>query len=688
MNRRSYVYATMAGTVLFAWQLINVAIPRLSHLSPKSRALAKQALDGIGESPTALGWIGAYLLLGLLCHIAPLWLGTRIFLDLKKAGPQPVRELLSRRGSHTLILAGIVLTMVLWSRVLFPSSYAFQDSDLIVNQAASPLLVFGLPAALAALGLIWLLRAANKAAVIASTATLSLMAGLGYLELYAPLPSRTDPGKPDLIVIGVDSLRPDHLKAFGYPGESFTPTIDRLLANSVSFEQAYTPQARTFVAYMGILTGRYPTRNKARENLYPRNQFERSATLPHRLRSDGYTTLFAIDEARFANFDSSFGFDHLAMPGVGSLDFLVGSVYDTVGTNLFQLLPFSYKLMPHVAGNRGASATYRADVFSRNVRTEFRGLDTRRPLLAYFHFCAAHIPFIYDGQREPDLPSPYHDSPKRYRRALRLADTQIGHLVDDLKEAGRLENTVLVLLSDHGEALGMAKDDLTMRDVPAMPVRQRMHGHGTFAADESQTRVLLAFARYRGGIPQWSRTVVSAPASLVDIAPTLLAILGIQPQESEFDGIALLSRAGVPRIPADRTIFVESGISGTSLQTSKVDDQKVANEFSYLYRIADDLRYELDPKELDGQLRQKQRAVIAGRTLLASWPREDQMKVPDCWQVVDLPSKTGRCEPRGSMDPQVVTLRPLICDHFQNDRAFSDRWCLATGPGSAGTGGR
>src|SRR5688572_29016661 len=125
------------------------------------------------------------------------------------------------------------------------------------------------------------------------------------------------------------------------------------------FTRAYTPQARTFVAYMGILTGRYPTRHKARENLYPRDLFDRGPTLAHRLREHGYATLFAIDDVRFANIDHSFGFDHVATPAVGILDFLLGTVYDTVGTNLFQLLPFADRAMPHVAGNRAAATIYR-----------------------------------------------------------------------------------------------------------------------------------------------------------------------------------------------------------------------------------------------------------------------------------------------------------------------------------------
>src|SRR5690606_21814808 len=108
--------------------------------------------------------------------------------------------------------------------------------------------------------------------------------------------------QPDVIIIGVDSLRPDHLVPYGFPGPSLTPNIDHFVSGAVRFDRAYTPQGRTFIAYMSILTGSYPIRHGARENLYPTNHIDKTASIAHFLRAQNYQTMLAMDEARFANF--------------------------------------------------------------------------------------------------------------------------------------------------------------------------------------------------------------------------------------------------------------------------------------------------------------------------------------------------------------------------------------------------
>jgi len=480
--------------------------------------------------------------------------------------------------------------------------------------------------------------------------------------------------QPDVIVIGVDSLRPDHLGSYGFPGNPIAPTIDAFVAGSRRFDQAYTTQGRTFVAYMSILSGLYPTHHGARENLYPTNLYRKDASIAFRFAKNGYTTALAMDEARFANFDRGFGFDQVVSPPPGLSDFLVGTFLDTVGTNLLQFLPYSDYLMPHVAGNRAAAAVYLPAVFDRRVGRAIRSSDSHKPLFLVSHYCIAHVPFALPAKEAEPLPAPYEDSPASYRAAVAVADGQVSKLLSELKAAGRLNNAVVVMLSDHGEGLGMAKDRWHNKNGTTHSSAY-IWGHGASALNAAESRVVLSFQRYSNGKAMLAPAASEAPVGLTDIAPTLLTLSGIGYAPGDFDGRALLGGEGDAVALPNRALFIESGISGVSLQKAKVDPGEVASEFSYLYRITPELRFELEPEELPDQLRRKQRAVLLGRYGLTSWPYRSRPDEIGSWVKLDRVTKLVEELPLDSTDPVVQAYKPLLCAHFAVDAQFIDQWC-------------
>src|SRR5690606_2890162 len=170
------------------------------------------------------------------------------------------------------------------------------------------------------------------------------------------IPTGIERAQPDIKILGVDSLRPDHLHGRG-GSTTISPNIDTFIRHSVSFEQAHTPMGRTFVALMSILSGQYPIGHGARENLYPREMLNIEQILPHVLRTHAYRTIFSLDEVRFANIDEHFGFDILAGPPAGVVELTSTALANTAGTTFAQRLPGLSVLFPHTRGTRALHDT-------------------------------------------------------------------------------------------------------------------------------------------------------------------------------------------------------------------------------------------------------------------------------------------------------------------------------------------
>lgn len=674
---RMYVKATLAAGALFALQLLAVSGPQLASLSPKSGALVLQALSDVTSfSRTGFAVLG-YLALGLLSHAVPMWLAARILTDLRANPSLRFHRFAMKRSAPWTTFALVAVLLGIANFIVTPESRAYGHFALLFQQTMSPALMIGLPILLGGVFAYWAWQCLERRTQIVGFATLTAVTLFACLPTGRVADSRTR-SQPDVLVIGVDSLRPDHLHSFGFPLEGLTPNIDGLVKGSVLFPEAYTPQARTFVAYMSLLTGQYPVRHGARENLYPVDLVRAENSIAHRFAAAGYETVFSMDEARFANIGDEHGFHHNASPPAGVLDFLVGGLLDSAGTNLLQVLPGSDRVLPHVAGNRAAATVYRPAVHDARLSRAVRRADPARPLFLVAHFCIAHVPFAREDTRLPRPGGDYADSPGAYRTALRVADRQVGELLESLRAAGRLRNSIVLFVSDHGEGLGMDKDRWQIERRDGAVSRLPFYGHGMPVLDASQMRVVMAYQRYVDGRPAWAPLRGGATASLVDVAPTLLSLAGLENRRERFDGVALLDRSGRPKPLGPRPVFMESGISGVSLQTAHVDPKAVAAEFAYLYTVTEDGRFELMSSQLAEQLDRKQRAVVEGGVGLTTWHSGFDAS-QDCWLKFDLVNRRGRCVTPAELTSTQAARRGLVCRAFAADRAFVARWCRADG---------
>src|SRR5688572_32859176 len=159
----------------------------------------------------------------------------------------------------------------------------------------------------------------------------------------------------------MDSLRADLVDERLSP--HVTPNTEAFMKSAMRFTNAYTPLARTFPSMVTMLTGRHPHDTGAIMNLLPRDLIDDSESLPRALSRAGYETVYSMDEVRFANIDTSYGFDQTITPPIGATEFLIEMLVDTPLSNLVINTRLGSWLFPHAHANRAIAITYDPDTF-------------------------------------------------------------------------------------------------------------------------------------------------------------------------------------------------------------------------------------------------------------------------------------------------------------------------------------
>jgi len=451
---------------------------------------------------------------------------------------------------------------------------------------------------------------------------LGMVAAMSWpLPSVAPAPA----GKPNIIFLGIDSLRYDEVRR---EHESDTPAVDHFLTGAVRMDNAMTPLARTFPSWVSLLTGRHPHSTGAILNLLPPGQMNRGPTLPEILREHGYHTAYAIDEVRFSNIDASYGFDQAETPRIGSADFILGIASDTPLLNLVVNTRAGKWLFPYSHANRGMASIYDPDAFVARVRND---IHLQSPMFLAVHLTLPHWPYQWrDSPRHP--PDPGAVRPDFYQDAVRRADGQFGAILESLGRRGMLENAIVIAFSDHGESFAptdalVQPGDPLLAQIQATPA----WGHGTTVLTPHQYRVFLALRAY-GPAQQWLANAGGTshvPASLEDITPTLLEALGI-PAKQKLDGVSLLAelRAGETTSPrlAQRVRFTETEFNPLNLvqmtgDVAAVNASSLAEATRY-YRVDPVTdRIEMKTKFLDTLRRNRQFAAVGWSQLLGAFPR-------------------------------------------------------------------
>jgi arylsulfatase A-like enzyme/Flp pilus assembly protein TadD len=282
-------------------------------------------------------------------------------------------------------------------------------------------------------------------------------------------PPRPAP-RPNLLLVTIDTLRPDHLRCYGYE-QIQTPRIDSLAADGIRFEQAYTPVPITLPSHTVMLTGTYPMMSGMHDfsgnNLNPEQ-----ATLATVLRARGYDTGAVIAAAVL---DRRFGLNH-------GFDFY----YDHF--NFSRLAESNLDFMERPAN----------EVIDQALK--WLAKPRTRPFFLWVH--------LYDPHHPYSPPAPFNQTYKAnlYDGEIAFADTQLGRLLGYLKQRGVYDRTVIALSGDHGEGLGEHGE--------------KTHGFFIYNSTLHVPLIIKPSADLK-----FSNHLVKKDVSLVDLMPTLLGVL-------------------------------------------------------------------------------------------------------------------------------------------------------------------
>ncbi|MCJ7749743.1 MAG: sulfatase, partial [Armatimonadetes bacterium] len=353
----------------------------------------------------------------------------------------------------------------------------------------------------------------------------------------ARLPVRRPAPLPDVYVYSVDALRPDHLGCYGY-GRGTSPAIDAFAKEATLFERAYTPTPWTRASVSTMMTGLYPSVHGAMH--YSEGLAEWPVLLPEALQDAGYfTTGFVTIPCIAGEFGLDQGYDR-----------------------------YVYHLAP-------------AHWVGAMVRETLATRPEGKPLFMFLHTYEPHDPYTprpenlerfdrgfrgrYDGtwQSLVTLRVPHPDMTRddiehlidRYDADIWEADEGFRNFLAELKKAGRYDSSLIILLSDHGEAF----------------MEHGTFSHGFDLSYESAQVVLIA--RFPGG--RFAGVRVGERVSLVDLMPTILAQAGVRPDlPYELPGRDLSTLAAAPRGEPKRRIHGEiSRWDGNEIDLLSVIDE-------------------------------------------------------------------------------------------------------------------
>ncbi|MCL1048192.1 sulfatase-like hydrolase/transferase [Shewanella abyssi] len=553
-----------------------------------------------------------------------------------------------------LILVLLHLTLVVsLNSHYFPTSLTSYFRATILSSPSSIALQ---SLVLLTLFIIGLKRSKHKTVVSITTIALT------SLCLYPLISKNTDEffynDKPNIIIIGIDGLRPDHLN-YDSAQSDYAPFINALLSESQNYINSYSPQGRTYVAWMSILTGLYPKNNGARFNLAPPELINKKLPLVEKLKSRGYHTAYAMDERRFNQIDKAYGFDSEVGPMIGAADAFISSFSDLPYINLMLKHPYSKYLFPYLYNNRAYGKTYNPKAFNDEV---IESLNTKKPNFLAVHFCQLHWPYTSIDFIE-HTPEEWEGNYSHfmYKSMLKKVDDQLRTFFEQMKNKGFLKNSIVYLISDHGEGFKLKQSKRFTTPINGPDTQS--WGHGTNVLDQQQAKVVLAKLRYRDDKVINKPIKIDGLYSLIDILPSLDDELNLD-LIVKFDGIILPDLTLVK--PSNRHIFVESSLPLKSINASFVDEKKVVSETASSYEVRPSGRAVMKPEEYKNLLSRKQRSIYQGDFQLAMLPDKNMITLLN-FDSNELSIIAADIEPKSD---KVKALLLKLCNFYKTDYGF------------------
>lgn len=313
---------------------------------------------------------------------------------------------------------------------------------------------------------------------------ISLAAGVCCSQGCGQLFSLQEKPRPNIFLFLVDTLRADHLGCYGYP-RATSPEIDAFARDAVLFSSARSQASWTRPSVATLFTGNFSSSH----GVISRNDelTDDNFTMAESLAAAGYDT-----KAFVTNFNvfSYYGFHH------GFNDYFEYNSSDSDGRHYTKADMLVDSVLPHLEHDGGA------------------------PLFFYIHSMDPHYPYLppapfdslfraSDSDQITDDTERYYTSNRNaYDGEIAFTDYHFGRFINRLKELDLYNDSLIIFLSDHGEAFG----------------EHGTEGHGyTLYEEQIHVPLIIKMPGGRGG-----NTAVGEPVGLVDIFPTICDYLGIR----------------------------------------------------------------------------------------------------------------------------------------------------------------
>ena len=396
---------------------------------------------------------------------------------------------------------------------------------------------------------------------------------LALLPALQAVPDAARSGAPDVILLTLDTTRADHLGCYGFRSAR-TPALDRLAREGARCESAFSSVPNTLPSHATLLTGLYPFHTGVRDNLLFRLP-KSAVTLAEILQNFGYRTQAFISAAVL---DRTFGLDQ--------------------GFDLYD---------DRIGGTQGPSIYYderNAGTVNQSVLQHLTKAGT--PYFLWVHYYDPHEPYA--------APAPFGKDAamKPYDAEIAYMDQEIGRLLEALKARKLLDNTLIVVIGDHGESLGD-------------------HGertHGVFLYDSAlRVPFLLWYPKaIRAG------TVVRGMTRTVDLLPTVLDFVGAAPAAG-LDGVSLRKalESGRSDIPF---LYEETFLPQNQLGWSPLFGYRTPNWHFILAPRSELYDLQADPRESRNVIDQNKKTAGELSSKLQSFPLRPAKTEP-----VDVPEE-------------------------------------------------
>jgi len=340
-----------------------------------------------------------------------------------------------------------------------------------------------------------------------------------------------DDTRPDMVLIVVDTLRADHLGAYGYRRET-SPAIDGLAARGTLFEASWGAAPWTLPSIMSIMTSRYPSGHRV-ENDGLRLDTG-IPTLAQTFEAGGYATGAFVSHIYVTEtFGFGRGFQHFDDFDLGDPEYRLEAGLEPDATRV------------------------------TDAALEWLAEQGDEPVFLFVHFFDPHWPYEPPDEFRAMFPSDYRgdldagydsisryqdrniDMPEDYRSFLvdrydgeiRYVDREIARLLEGLRETGRSDRSWITVTSDHGEEF---KEHGSV-------------GHGRNLYEEV-IHVPLVIAGPASGAESRGGRRIATPVSGIDLFPTLIDLAGFERRPPGLEGISLapvLRRSGAGAAPTE-----------------------------------------------------------------------------------------------------------------------------------------